>query len=132
MSDQLFKYEPHICNEILFIYNSIVKMPPFSPTNLVFKRHLRNLSKGHYALNEITLVLPNKQRAIIILLFRSVCHCPCSRLLFWQEISWDVLLICCLKMAENSNSRFALQDETEFQQLSGNDISKLKFNKSMD
>ena len=37
MSDQLAKYELHIYNDILLIYNFIVKMSPFYPTNLVFR-----------------------------------------------------------------------------------------------
>ena len=29
MSDQLAKYELHICNDIIFIYKFIVKMPTY-------------------------------------------------------------------------------------------------------
>ena len=47
MSDQLDKYELHISDDILFIYNFIVKMLPVYPRNLVFKRNLRNLNESH-------------------------------------------------------------------------------------
>ena len=44
---ELAKYWLHTCNDISFVYNSIVKMPPFHPTNLAFKRNLKNLNKSH-------------------------------------------------------------------------------------
>ena len=53
MSDQLAKYKLHICNDTLFIYNFIAKMPPFYPTNLVFKRNLRNLNNKDHSLSQI-------------------------------------------------------------------------------
>ena len=73
MSDQLAKYSLHICNDTLFIYNFIVKMPPFYPTNLVFKRNLSNLNKGHSLLqtsNKIRIFLNS-----ILHLGREGGHC---------------------------------------------------------
>ena len=48
MTDQLAKYGLHIRNDILFIYNFILKMPPFYATNLALKRNLRNLKQDHW------------------------------------------------------------------------------------
>ena len=47
MSDKLAKYELHACNDILFVYNFIVKMPPFYPTNPLSKEIRETLKKCH-------------------------------------------------------------------------------------
>ena len=49
MGDQLAKYELHICNDIWFINNSIVKMPPFYHTNRALKRNSRNLKTDNWS-----------------------------------------------------------------------------------
>ena len=46
MNDVLGKYKLHIYNDILFVYNFIVKMPPFYPINLSIEQNLRNLNKS--------------------------------------------------------------------------------------
>ena len=51
MSDQLAKYELHICNNILFIYNLIVRTRLFYSTNLAFKQNLRNLNEGQWQID---------------------------------------------------------------------------------
>ena len=40
---ELIKYELHICNDILYIYNFIVTMLLFYPTNLAFKQKFEKL-----------------------------------------------------------------------------------------
>ena len=57
MSDQLARHELHICNDILFIYNFIVKILAFYPTNLVFKWNLRNLSKRYSNLSPLQFLI---------------------------------------------------------------------------
>ena len=51
----LAKYELHICNDILFIYNIAVKMPPFYPTNLAFKQNLISLNNGYCQMGYILI-----------------------------------------------------------------------------
>ena len=49
MIDQLDKYELRIHNDILLIYNFIVKMSPFRPTDLIFKEIWETFkNKGYY------------------------------------------------------------------------------------
>ena len=55
MSDQLVKYELHICKDSLFIYNLIVKLWRFYPTNLVFKQNSRSLHKGDSLTNGLKI-----------------------------------------------------------------------------